>query len=308
MQSDVGVLLEKYKQLPWYQRWFFPQSLGKALNGIQDNELDCEQLLPVYQSFAQTYESPFWFISSWINSSLEGFLCSGRYIGLADPKGNSYQLGRTELMNKAYQSSLLDGDFAQSNFKAIALNEGSPEWIINVLSILRQAGLLAQTNIDNLTECRQHRDLVTVLDDLFASGLLTDERGQANFNLMLNYQGNFTLFAQALSQLKTKGLLAEEEAQANFKLLMDFSNKDLSKLLSKQNITQESFDRLVEESQSVNTQDGFTDRNYPVSVKAKSGKVKFFDQSAKDEENEEDEVDEEAEVDEDKTHYQQFGK
>ena len=181
MQSDVSALLEKYKQLPWYQRWFFPQSLGKALIDIQDKELDCEQLLPVYQRFAQTYESPFWFISSWINSSLEAFLCSGRsYIGLAAPKGNNYQLGTTELINKAYQSSLLEGDFAQSNFKAIALNEGTPEWLINVLSILRKAGLLSQSNIDNLTECPQHADLVTVLDDLFASGLLTGEHGQAN--------------------------------------------------------------------------------------------------------------------------------
>ena len=290
MQSDVRVLLEEYKQLPWYQRWFFPQDLGKALSNLQDKELDCDQLLPVYQSFAQTYGSPFWFISSWINSSLDVFLCAGRsYI---DPKGKRYLLGRTELMNKAYQSSLLDGDFAQSNFKAIALNEGSPEWIINVLSILRKAELLTQTNIDNLTECPQRRDLVTVLDDLFVSGLLTGRRGQANFNLVLNYQGNFTHFARSLRQLKTNGLLAEEEAQANFKLLMGIDDTYLSNLLSKQKITQESFDRFVKGSQSINTQDGLTDGKA-------SRQGKFFAHGSEDEE---------TSADEDETYYEQFVK
>lgn len=187
MQENVRILRENYKKLPWYQRWIFSQSLSIALNNLQDERLESTRLLPVYQAFAEIYYRRSWFIISWFNPILDVFACAGRFFpGFVTLKGPAFLPGATEQVCEMYQVGLLKGDLAQIIFDALALNDGSSEWIINVLKVLKKAGLLTQTNIEMLTESQQAMGFVTALNKLYAHGLLTGEHAQVNFCALLN--------------------------------------------------------------------------------------------------------------------------
>lgn len=187
MQENVGTLRENYKKLPWYQRWIFPQSLGLALDNLQDERLESTSLLPVYQAFAEIYYRRSWFIISWFNPILDVFACAGRlFPGFVALNGPAFLPGATEHVCEMYQAGLLEGDLAQVIFDALALNDGSSEWIINVLKVLKKADLLTQTNIEMLAESQQAMGFVTALNKLYAHGLLTGEHAQVNFCALLN--------------------------------------------------------------------------------------------------------------------------
>lgn len=245
IQADVRSLRESYKKLSWYQRWFYPGSLGKALDELQDVRL--ESLLPVYQAFGQIYFSRTWFIRSWFFPSLETFACVGRfYTGLPVKGSSRHSLGRTELINQAYRADLLEGDLAQDIFSDLVLYDGNPEWLLNVLTIIKKANLLTQTNIAALKDHSEERAFVKVLDGLYKMGLLEGEHDQANFNMLVNYQGKSQILAKALSILQKNGLLEGEHAQANLcSLIEHYTDRTLSALIQKQVINQASFDEYT---------------------------------------------------------------
>lgn len=101
-------------------------------------------------------------------------------------KSFTFLPGTTEHVCETYQAGLLDGDLVQVIFDALALNDGSSEWVVNVLKVLKKVGLLTQTNIAMLAENRQAREFVTALNRLYANGLLTGEHTQANFCALLS--------------------------------------------------------------------------------------------------------------------------
>lgn len=137
-------------------------------------------------------------------------------------KGVPFLPWTTEQVCETYQAGLLDGDLAQVIFNALALKDGSSEWIINVLKVLKKAGLLTQTNIEMLAENRQAREFVTALNMLYANELLTGGHAQTNF---------CALFA-----------------------LSDY-NKNILALLQKEGITQEEFEEHIALCQQENSSD-----------------------------------------------------
>lgn len=274
MQEDVRILRENYKKLPWYQRWFFPQSLGNALDKVQDAQLASTSLLPVYQAFAQTYYRRSWFIVSWFNPILDVFACAGRFFpGIVTLKGPDFSPGTTEQVCEAYQAGLLEGDLAQVIFDALALNDGSSAWIINVLKVLKNAGLLTQANIEMLAENRQSREFVTALNRLYANGLLTGKHAQANFYVLLtlsDYNENLLALLQkegitqaefeehiALCRQESSSVESCEEQIVNPTPLVDLATAKLAKV--SMNITSTSFGLF-----QANTRESISSETYPI--------------------------------------------
>lgn len=165
IQEAIRVLKEKYEQLTWFQRWFFPSSLSKALDELKDDKL--EHLLPVYQAYGQAYFGSFWFIQSWFFPFLNTFVSVGRiYMGVPW-KGTLFDLpGSSDLIRQAYKEGLLEGVLALDIFSAIAYQVGDVECLLDALTGLKKAGLLNPDNIAKLNNIGNLKNIENSLSEL----------------------------------------------------------------------------------------------------------------------------------------------
>ena len=187
----VNRLKDKYIEMPWYKRLFFPYQLASALT---DDSNTLERELNVFNALNNT-----WSFQRWLFSSIESL----------------YNHDYTATLRDLNTSELLTGKTAQVNFNAVVektalLERESP------LNTLRAAGLLtgqtAQENFNAVVAHTKPKDVGAALIILKTKDLLNDKEGQKNFNAVVTHPKPIAV-ANALNILLRNRIFTDEAAQ-----------------------------------------------------------------------------------------------
>ncbi len=205
IHQAITKLKNEYLVLPWYKRWFFPGTLGKALASYPVENSTAQQALVV----CNAYLNDVWRLQRWLFDILNIFSYEPFVYELKSFNDMGLLAGETgkdnfdAIVNHDDLSSLSNfiGIFSnapffaseskQATFLAVVKNQDIRK-LFDAVYHLSHYGLLAdvacKANFDAVTSHPDIRNLFFVLCSLSSLGLLTGERGQASFNAVVNHQ------------------------------------------------------------------------------------------------------------------------
>jgi len=240
MNNNVAGLKQYYKDLPWYQQWFFPNELKKVLENANSADASVSNSISTLMIINAAFHST-WFFQKWFYVGL------GSFFAAPAVKPCQWLYERKLLTNTVVDnnSSEAIATFLREVQEAVASDNAGlvtlkitefQQWmthsdtglelngLVRTLQELNQARLLSpDQGLVNLNAALIHPDPINVaqvLALLKSLNLLDGIQGQANFNLMVA-NTNILAVYQALSMLRDVGLLDVLRAQENIQIVMN---------------------------------------------------------------------------------------
>ncbi|MBA2651482.1 MAG: hypothetical protein H0U73_04340 [Tatlockia sp.] len=222
-QKDIKDLRLYYKNLTWYQRWFFPSQLANALEKKPSNSSEICRIF---------HETSYW---SYLFSGIRQFSYSKIYSNYLN-----YFIHRpsqkcwNQFLELIDAEELLNSGKAQTCFDKI-VRHPQPDELYPVLLHLKGTGFFTREwREKNLSTLVAHESLIkrtpcgleSVFLKLSKTELLSNSQAQANFDAIMQrtYIGGGDLDSALISTNTSIALFQGEHAQALFELVVKHEN------------------------------------------------------------------------------------